>query len=488
MLKQRAFNATLWSGADILLRQGLQFAITVALARLLTPADFGTIALLVLFTAIASALVDGGLSAALIQRQDVDAVDLSTAFWCSVGIGALAAGVLVLLAPAIADFYKLSILVPLMRLMALNVFLGSLGAVHLALLRKRLQFRRQMLIGVVAAIVSGTLAIAMALRGFGAWSLAVQIVATTSVTTMLLWATGGWWPACSPRRDSLRRLFGFGGYYMAANLLDVAYARLYTLVIGKIFAPRELGYYSNADTTVQLPGGFVGGVFGRVVFPMFSAATGDPAVLRRGKQFAVRGMMLINIPMMLGLAALAGPFVQTVFGERWLPTAPLLSVLCLAALLTPLHMINIHVLLAHGQSRRLFRIEIVKKAIGVMLMLAGARFGLIGIAWSQVLYSVASFLILTRFTGPLVDYGTARQLRESAPAFAIGLAMAALVVTLDRVWDAPPPLKLAALTVVGAAFFAFLAWALRIAALQDMLTLFHRTGHAERVDQEKVSR
>lgn len=479
MLKKRAFNATLWSGADILLRQGLQFGVSVALARLLTPSEFGTVVLLGLFTAVAGVLVDGGLSAALIQRQDTDHTDESTAFWCNLGIGTLAAGVLLLIAPFVAGFYKLPVLEPLMRLMAANVFIGALGAIHVTLLRKRLQFRRQMLMGAAAALVSGSLAITMALRGFGPWALAAQIVSMTTVTTALLWITGGWKPALAFNGASARKLFAFGGYYMAANLLDVAYMRLYTLVIGKLSGPRDLGYYSNADTTVQLPGGFLSGVFGRVVFPMFSAATGDPATLRRGKQFGVRAMMLINVPMMFGLSALAAPFVRTVFGERWLPAAPILQVLCLAALMTPLHMINIHALLAHGQSRLLFRIEIAKKVIGVALMLAGSYFGLLGIAWSQVVYSVASFVLVTHFTAPLVDYSAMRQLRDAAPALAIGLVMAVLVVALDRVWDAPAPLKLVALTAAGATFFGLAAWTLRIAAVRDVLTLFHKV---ERTD------
>jgi O-antigen/teichoic acid export membrane protein len=481
MLKKRAFNATLWSGADILMRQGLQFLVAVVLARLLLPGEFGTVALLGLFTAIAGVLVDGGLSAALIQRQDTDHTDESTAFWCNLGIGSLAAGVLLLIAPAVAVFYKLPVLEPLMRLMAANVFIGSLGAIHVTLLRKRLQFRRQMLIGAAAALVSGSVAITMALRGFGAWALAAQIVAMTTVTTALLWITGGWKPALAFNGASARKLFAFGGYYMAANLLDVAYMRLYTLVIGKLSGPRDLGYYSNADATVQLPGGFLSGVFGRVVFPMFSAATGDPATLRRGKQFGVRAMMLINVPMMFGLAALAGPFVRTVFGERWLPAAPILQVLCLAALLTPLHMINIHALLAHGQSRLLFRIEIAKKVLGVALMLGGSTFGLLGIAWSQVVYSAVSFVLVAHFTARLVDYGAGRQLRDALPAFAIGLAMAAGIVAADMRWDAAAPVKLVVLTALGGTAFVLAAWLLRIEALQDVLTLFRK---AERADAE----
>jgi len=482
MLKKRAFNATLWSGADILLRQGLQFAVSVALTRMLTPSDFGTVALLGLFTAVAGVLVDGGLSAALIQRQDVDHVDESTAFWSNLGVGVLAAAALLLLAPAIAAFYRVPLLGPLMQLMALNVFLGALGAIHLTLLRKQLEFRRQMLIGAVAATASGMLAIAMALHGRGVWALAAQIVATTGVTTLLLWATGRWRPALTFSMRSARRLFSFGGYHMAANLLDVAYMRLYTLVIGKLFGPRELGYYGNADTTVQLPGGFLSGVFGRVVFPMFSATTGDPAILRRGKQFGVRSMMLVNVPMMLGMAVLSTQFVRTVFGEQWLPAAPVLSVLCVAALLTPLHMINAYALIAHGQAQLLFRIEIAKKLIGVLLMVACARFGLIGIAWSQVAYSIISYLLMTRFTAPLVDYGAGRQLRDATPAFVIGLSMALLVFAFDRLWEAPAPLKLVVLTAFGAAFYALTAYLLRIDAAMDVLTLFRRVRYEEGVD------
>lgn len=487
MLKKRAFNATLWSGADVLVRQGLQFAITVALARMLTPGDFGTVALLGLFTAVASAFADGGFSAALIQRQDTNKLDESTAFWCNLAIGGVMTALLVVLAPAIAAFYQVPMLDSLMKLMALSVLLSALGAVHLALLRKRLQFRRQMFIGAAAAIVSGAIAVGMALHGYGASSLATQIVATNAVATLLLWITGRWWPSMTFSTTSLRRLFGFGGYYMGANLLDVTYSRIYTMVIGKYFGPRALGYYANAESNVQLPGGFLTGVFGRVVFPMFSATTDDPALLRRGNQFALRSMTLLSAPMLLGLAALSAPFVRTVFGDQWLPAAPLLSVLCLAALFTPMHVINTHVLLAHGHSRRLFHIEVAKKLLGLALMIVGAQFGLVGIAWSQVIYSIISFLLTTRYTASLVGYGAASQLRDAAPTFAIGIGMAALIAVLNQVWKAPAPVTLVVLSFVGAAFFALTAWTLRIDAARDVLSLVHMFGGMKTVvDNERA--
>ncbi|RYG38464.1 MAG: lipopolysaccharide biosynthesis protein [Burkholderiales bacterium] len=481
MLKQRAFNATLWSGIDILLRQGLQFMVLVVLARLVAPGEFGTVALLGLFTAVATVLVDGGLSMALIQRQDTDHVDVSTAFWCNLAFAICAAIGMLLISPGVAAFYRVPVLEPMMRLMALNVVVGALGAVHVALLRKHLRFRKQMLIGAAAAAAAGALAVAMALHGAGAWSLLAQVIGGTAVTTALLWITSDWRPAWVFSRASARRLFGFGGYYMAASLLDTAYARLYTLLVGKLFGPRELGYYGNADATVQLPVGFLSGVFGRVLFPMFAAATTDDAVLRRGSQFAVRSMMLVSVPTMLGLAALAEPFVSTVFGAQWLPSAPVLRVLCVAALLTPLHMINTQLLLARGDSRLLFRIELAKKLLGAGLMFAVAPLGLLAIAWSQVAYSFISFLLITRFTARLLDYGAGPQLGDTAPIFLLGIAMAGLVCGLDRIWQAPAPLKLFVLAVVGAMFFGVGAYVFRIAAFEDALSVVRK---ADRPDQD----
>ena len=472
MLKSRAINALLWSAADGFLRQGLQFTVSIVLARMLGPSEFGTIALLAIFTGIGTVLLDGGFSAALIQRQDVDRVDESTVFWFNLCIGLVVALALWALGPMIAAFYSQPILVPLMTVMALNVFLSGLGAIHATLLAKELNFRTLMKVGTAANIVSGGVAIWMAYKGFGVWALAIQAILMTGVSTLLLWSLHRWRPLSAFSRASVRKLFGFGGYHFASSMMEIIYSRLYTLLIGRFYNVRELGLYNNADNTKQMPCGFFTSILMRVAFPMFSAAADDKATLRRGVQVAARGMMLLNVPMMLGMAAVAKPLVLTLFGQNWLPMVPVLRVLCLVGVLWPLQVINLQVLMAQGHSRLMFRLEVIKKSIGLVLLVAGAFHGIMGIAWSQVLSSTVSFVINAHYSRRMLDYGAIDQTRDFLPILGVALAMAGIVYQLDLHLVLRPQVALVLLTCVGAIVFALLGWLLRLATVDEMIALY----------------
>ncbi len=470
-LTHKSLSAVVWSGADIFLRQGLAFVVSIALARLLSPEEFGTIALLYLFTGIASAFVDSGFSAALVQRQDTTSTDESTVFWFNLTMGALVALGLGAAAPWIAGFFQLPILELLTLALALNVFVSALGSIHGTLLTKRLDFRTQMEIGAWSTLLSGTVAILLAWRGFGVWALAAQTLTATTVTTVLLWWLNPWRPRRVFSLDSARRLFGFGGYMLASGLLDIAYNRLYTLLIGKFYGVRELGFYSRADGVKQLPVGVLTGILSRVAFPIFSSAAHDPERLRRGTRLAVRGMMLINVPMMLGLAVVAEPLIATLFGAQWLPAVPILQVLCLAGVFWPLHVINLSVLMAQGHSHLFFRLEVVKKGLGVALLVAGAFYGVMGIAWSQVIFGALAFGINAYYTRRYLGYGPVAQIKDFSPALAVSLPMVGAVYGLGAWLIVPPALELLAMTVLGAVVFLALAWVSRVSALRDAVAL-----------------
>lgn len=477
MLKQRAFNATLWSGADVLLRQGLQFVIAILLARMLLPSDYGLFGLVLLFSGVASVFADGGFSAALIQKQDTDHIDESTVFWFNGAAGMLIALLLCAAAPAIARFYAQPRLVPLTVLMAANVLLGALGAIHATLLTKRLDFRTQTRIGFVAVLLSGTIAVWMAWRGGGVWALAVQTTSMSGINTALLWFASEWRPAQKFSRASVRKLSAFGGYHFASTLMDMVYVRLYTVPIGKIYGIRTLGYYTNADNVQQMPSGVLVKVFSRVAFPMFASASQDAPKLRRGMQMAIRAMMLINVPVMLGMAAIAEPMIRFVFGAQWLPSVPMFRVLCLAGVLLPLHVLNLNCLMAMGLSRQMFRIELGKKGLGLGLLGIGTCFGVMGVAWSMVALSLLGLTLNARYAR-LIGYGLVAQVRDFLPTLAAGIAMAVPVAWVAAHWHAPDLLKLVGLVLLGAVLFCGLALLARLDALNDVMSLFQRNDRS----------
>lgn len=470
-LKEKSLTAVLWSGADVFLRQGLQLIISIVLARILTPEEFGSVALLYLFTGIASTFIDGGFSAALVQRQDITHTDESTVFWFNLVMGITFSALLWFIAGYIAGFYNLPILEPLTQILGLSVFVTSLGSIHHTLLIKKLDFKTPMKISAFTTIISGACTIWLASEGFGVWALVVQSLVSSSVTTILLWVLSDWRPRCVFSLQSVRRLFGFGGYLMIAGLLDTVYSRLYTLLIGKLYGVRELGLYNRAENTKQIPVEALSGMLSKIAFPIFSQAAEDKDKLRRGMSYAIRGIMLVNVPMMLGLFVTAESLVEVVYGEQWLPAVPILQILCLGGILWPLHIINLNVLKAQGHSHLFFRLEVIKKVLGTALLIGGAQYGAIGIAWSQVIFSVIAFFINAYYTRVYLNYGPFAQIWSFMPIAIVSLTMSALVFQLEQYEFSSVSIMLASQVAAGAVVFILVCQLFRVRAFKEFQSL-----------------
>lgn len=443
MFKRRALAASLWSGGDILFRQGLQFLTTLVLARLLVPADFGAVAMLTLFIAVANMLVDAGFGVALIQSSQIDHDDESTVFWCNLAIGVALSIGLFALAPLVAAFYELPKLAPLMRFMAITPLLAASSAVHFALLTRRLDFRTQAIAGGIGATAGGIAAIAIALRGGGVWALAALPVLSTGCISAALWAMHRWRPAFAFRRRSFKRLAGFGGFVLASSIFEAFYSRLYTVLIGRRFGAADVGYYANADNTRMLPVNFLGNMLSRIGLPLLSAVGDNVALKSRGFEHAARAGMLAGALLLLPLVVFPEQVLVLLFGAQWVSAAPLLRILALAGLLYPLHTLNLQLLLSAGRSAEYFRIELAKKALGVALLFAGIQFGSKGVAWSQVALSVLSLWINASRGGKLIGRGAWRQLADVwPPLLAVGLAWACAFALDDHCGGWTPNLML----------------------------------------------
>lgn len=479
MSTERAVAATVWSAADVLLRQGVQLAVTVVLARLLSPVEFGTVALMSLFTGVAMTLVDGGFTTVLIQRKDVTRDDESTVFWLNLLVGFGLGTMLALAGPSIAAFYDTPVLQPLAAVLGFNIVLNALGTVPLAMRQRMLDFRTLAKASAFATLTSGTVAVTLAAQGAGIWALAIQIVVMSACTSAALWTLTGWRPTRTFRSDSAREMFSKGGFILAANLSDVLFARAYTVFAGRYYGLREVGYYNRAEATQQMPLQLLSVIFARVALPTFSEARDDPPRLRRGARTAVRALMLVNVPVMLGLAATSSAVVAVLFGPRWAPAAGLFSILCLAGTLWPLHVVNLQLLLAQGRVKLFLWVEIVKKAVGVSMLVFGAKVaGLEGLAWSQVAFAAIAFLVNAHFTSRFLGYGAWLQLRDVVPVFLVSTPIAAGAALVVEAWDAPPAVVFSAVMSAGAATYLAVAYAAKLAALEDFLGLLRRRNHA----------
>ncbi len=471
MLKVRAKTAVVWSGLDIFMRQGIGFAISVVLARLLGPEEFGIIALLSFFMGIAWVFVDTGFSAALIQKQDTTHEDESTVFWFNMATGMLMFLVLFLAAPWIAYFYELPVLLPLTVAMAFNILFSAASSVQNALLNKRLDFKTPMKIGAVSTVLSGGIGLYMAWKGYGVWALAIQSLVANLTSTLILWSLSRWRPAMIFSWNSFRCLSRVGGYLLLSRIFDMVYRRGYALVIGKLFGLSELGFYNRAESTSRLPNAIITGIVSRVVFPLFSAVSNDANRLRRGTRGAIRSIMLVTAPVMFGLAALAEPFMELVFGNKWLPAAPILQVLCFAGLLLPLHIVNLNVMKAMGHAKLFFRLEVIKKTIGISLIILGSFYGIMGIAVSMLIQSIIELIINTNYTGKQIGYGLLEQVGDCLSTIILSGLMAGMLFSLDSFFQYDGALNLLLLVTLGGGVYITSNLLLGVVAFKEAMGL-----------------
>ncbi len=467
-LTHRATHAAWWSAIEIGARYGVQFVVTMVLARLLTPADFGLMAMVLVFTTFAALLVEGGLGSALVQKQATSADDEASVFLANLGMGALLALLLWWLAPAIAGFYAQPSLLPLLRLLSWLLPLGALATVPNALLSQRLDFRKRAGAELAASIGAGVLALWLAWRGAGVWSLAWQAIAAALLRAVALWGLSGWRPRGRFDGASFSRLFRFGGPLLLANVLSVAALRLQSLLIGRRFDARALGYYAMAQDTQQAPAQFMSGLLNRVGLPMFATVAQQPAKLAGALRLALRLSMFVYAPCMAGIAVAAQPIVRLLYGPQWEAVAPLLSVLALAGMFWPLHVLNLAALGALGRADLVLRLEVVKGLVGIPLVLLAAPRGPMAVAWAVFASSLASAWINTRHSHRLLHCGLRAQARDLLPGLLLTLA-AAGAAWLASGWSRHALLDLGLAIAAAVATYVAGAVLLRLQAWRDLL-------------------
>lgn len=473
-LSRLAINASFWSGADAAGRAVVGFAITLILARLVSPGEFGIVAIVLVFSAIANVLVDSGLGLTLIQQRDTTHESESAAFFFNVAASIAVALTMMLAAPLIAAFFGEPVLVKVIPVMAVNVVVSALGAIHSTLLTKALDFKPLFVIGLSSALLSGALAVGLAWLGYGLWSLVWQVTAQTTITTLLLWARHPWRPLRRLDRNALQRLLVSGSHLMGARLLDTLYLRLYSVFVGKIFDPAALGFYSRAQDTQQLPTNLLTNILNRVALPAFSHAASDAKRLAAALAKSTRLLMFLNLPAMLGMALTARPLVFALFGARWAPVVPLLQILCIVGALWPMQVLNLSALVAQGHARLFFRIEVLKKAIGVAALLAAIPYGLHAIAWSQALAATIAFFINTHYTSRFLSMGALAQLSALRKPGIASLTMALAVLVIRPFVDLRPLPTLLLLSAVGGVVYLATCRLLRDHSLQEIIVLLRK--------------
>ena len=452
------------------------------LARLLVPADFGLIGLILVFTGFASLFVDVGLSGAVIQRADLDDRHASTAFWLNVGAGLVLSALVAALSPLIAAFYDDPTLVALTLAMSLNFAVAGVGLVPRALMQRSMSFHRLAVIEIAATAVAGTAAISAAFAGAGVWSLVVLTVATSVVTTLSLWLCSSWRPRFIVDRAALRDLWSFSAGMFGFQAVNYWSRNFDNLLVGKILGAAPLGLYGRAYSVMLMPISQVNVVTTRVMFPALSRLQGDPARVKRAYLRAVGLIALVTFPVVVCLFVEARSFVLALYGPRWTEMVPILQILCVAGLFQSIGTTTGWIYQSQGRTDWLFRWGLATGVLTIASFSVGIVWGLVGVA---VAYTARTLvLVYFNYTIPgkligLTFWDVARQVRG---VLAAALTMGVIVWLVERQlpggWSAGAGLLVG--TTVGIASYAVLVRLLAPPAYTDLVELLRRRSRPAR--------
>lgn len=453
--------------------QGISFVVSVILARLLDPSDYGVLTMLTVFIAVSQVFVQSGLNTALIQKKDVDETDLSSVFYVSLLIAAALYALLFFLAPAIGAFFGMDALSPVLRVLALVLLPGALVSVQNAVIARQMAFRRLMAASLLSTALSGAVGIGMAAAGLGYWALVGQQLTNQLALALVLLRMVKWRPRALFSWARVRVLIRFGWKLLASSLLETGYNNLRTAVIGKQYAQETLGFYNRGKQFPELVMNAVNGSIQSVMLPVLSDEQDD---MLRMKQMMRRSVMVSSflvLPMMAGLAAVAEPLIRLLLTDKWLPCVPFLQICCIDFAFYPIHTANLQAINAMGRSDVFLRLELIKKSYGLAILAASVFLfdSVYAIAWGAVVSTLLAAVVNASPNRRLLGYGYLEQMRDVLPAMGLSLIMFLAVSALRRLPLAPFPL-LVCQTAAGVVIYGALSLLLRLESMRyltDML-------------------
>ncbi len=430
-LRAKTLNGLGWTFFQQFGVQIGSFFITIILARILAPAEFGLIAMLSVFIAIGGLLVDSGLSSSLIRTRLATQKDYSTVFFFNLGGSVVFYLLIYFASPYIAQFYNQEVLTKIIRVYAIVFILNAFYEIQNARLVKVMNFRVQTFIQIPAVLISGLIAIVLALKGFGVWSLVWMNILQSFIITALHWFKSKWRPALVFDKLSFKKHFFFGYKMTLSGLLDIIYKNIYILIIGKNYSATQLGYYSRADSLSQLPSGNITVAINKVTYPMFASISNDDNKLKTVYKKLMQQVIFWNAAIMILSVVIAEPLIRFLLTEKWLPAVPYFQILCLSGVFYPLHVYNLNILKVKGRSDLFLKLEFVKKVLCVAGILVVIPFGIYGLLYFQLFFSVLACYINSIYSKKLINYSVREQLTDVLPTLFLASFTGLLCFFLD---------------------------------------------------------
>lgn len=430
-LKKQAVHGAIWVFAEQFGSQLIGFVLNLILARILMPADFGTIALFGIVMSIGNVLVQGGMSSSLIRNAQNDERDYSTVFWFNIASALLIYLVIYLIAPLFARFYEVEILTSLIRVFSLILIIDSFAMVQGAKFVKELDFKKNFKIQLPSLLIGGACGVYFAMNGYGVWSLVYYSLIQNSIFMIQHWMYSSWRPSFAFDMQKFKYHFGFGVNMTLSALLEVIFSNLYSIIIGKKYSTEDLGYYNRADSLKQLPISNIATTLNKVTFPLFAKIGNDDERLRHSYRELQMLVMFVIAPLVGIMIVAAEPLIRFLYTDKWLPAVPYFKILCIAGLLYPIHAYNLNILQIKGRSDLFLRLEVIKKIIIVVVIAVCLNFGIIALVWGQVFISILSLFVNTYYTGRYLNYPIYKQLYDLSTSILIASSIGIGLWLLD---------------------------------------------------------
>lgn len=426
-IRTKVFSGFIWRFLERVGAQGVGFIVSLFLARLLTPEDYGQVALITVFISILNTFALSGIGTSLVQKKNPDELDYSTVFYFNIIFSTLVYAILFLCAPFIGKFYNDNSLIVLVRVLGISIIISGMNNVQRSYVSKTMQFRRFFFSTIIGTIVSGIVGIVMAYKGMGTWAIVGQQLTNEIMDTIILWFTVGWRPQKMFSFSRLKKLYSFGWKLLISGLIDTIYTNIYSLVIGKFYDSNILGLYNKG---VQFPNLIVSNVNGPIQSVLLPAMSYEQDNKKRVKEMTRRSIVtssFLIFPMLIGMAAIAEPMVILLLTEKWVACVPFLQISCITLAFYPIHTANLQAINAMGRSDIFLKMEVVKKIIGLGLLIAAVPFGVYIMVWFKALSSLIATFINAYPNKKLLGYSYSEQVKDLLPSILSAVAMGGIV-------------------------------------------------------------
>lgn len=451
-LKASVMSNLIWKLMERGGTQGIQFIIQIVLARILLPEDYGVVAILAIFISLANVFVQGGLNMALIQKKDSDEKDFSSVFYLTLGIATFLYFVLFSISPFIAKFYQNPILKDSLRVLSVILFFGAFNSIQIALVSKKMQFKKLFFSSLTGILLSGVIGIFLAYLGFGVWALVFQQLINQFTIVIILWLTVKWRPTLYFSIYRVKELFSFGWKILVSSAIYNLYNDLRTLIIGKVYNPAVLGYYNRGMQFPQFIVNNIDGSIQSVMFPAFSAYQDDRLKLKNMVRRSISTSSFIILPLMVGLIVIAEPMVKIILTEKWLHSVPFIQIFSISFAFWPMQTANQQAMNAIGRSDISLKTNIIKRLIELIILGITVFQGVIAIAIGGVIASIIGVVVSSFPNKKLIDYGFREQLLDIIPSAVLSITMG-IVVMLIKFLHIPTVGILLIQIMLGAIFY-----------------------------------